>query len=138
MCSGISKTCRRRCIRAARCSATAARWTARLTGLARLATELRRYDAVIFFETAAVGGASIEGGNPVRNESLAEAVELDGRLRKLWARHPRFVLIPNNRSFFKKIGLGLAALADIVAQIGCDPRCAPPEVLRKRGEKGGD
>ena len=103
-----------------------------------LATELRRYDAVIFFETAAVGGASIEGGNPVRNESLAEAVELDGRLRKLWARHPRFVLIPNHRSFFKKIGLGLAALADIVAQIGCDAPCARPEVKGKRGGKGED
>jgi predicted ATPase len=31
--------------------------------------ELRRYDAVIFFESAAVGGSSIEGGNPVRTES---------------------------------------------------------------------
>ena len=102
-----------------------------------LATELRRYDAVIFFETAAVGGASIEGGNPVRNESLEEAVELDRRLRKLWARHPRFVLIPNNRSFFKKISLGLAALADIVAQIGCEAKCAPPRMTRKRGGNGG-
>ena len=136
MCSGISKTCRRRCIRAARCSATAARWTARLTGLARLATELRRYDAVIFFETAAVGGASIEGGNPVRNESLAEAVELDGRLRKLWARHPRFVLVPNNRSFFKKLTFGLAALESIVSQLTCDATCTPATAKRTRGSKG--
>ena len=101
-----------------------------------LETELRRYDAVIFFETAAVGGASIEGGNPVRNESLEEAVKLDGRLRALWSRHPRFVLVPNNRSFFKKISLGLAALESIVTQLACDARCTPPKAPRTRGRKG--
>jgi predicted ATPase len=35
-----------------------------------LERELARYDAVIFFESAAVGGMGIEGGNPIRNESL--------------------------------------------------------------------
>ena len=103
-----------------------------------LETELDRYDAVIFFETAAVGGASIEGGNPVRNESLEEAVALDGRLRKLWAQHPRFILVPNNRSFFKKISFGLATLESIVTQLACEARCTPPQVTRKRGRKGGD
>lgn len=39
--------------------------------------ELARYDAVIFFETAAVGGISIEGGNPTRIESIEEALNLD-------------------------------------------------------------
>jgi predicted ATPase len=85
-----------------------------------LEAELQRYDAVIFFETAAVGGASIEGGNPIRNESIDEAVELDARLRVLWGRHPRFVLVPNNRSFFKKISFGLAALEGIVAQFASE------------------
>ena len=98
-----------------------------------LEKELRRYDAVIFFETAAVGGASIEGGNPVRNESLDEAVALDGRLRELWAPHPRFILVPHNPSFFKKISFGLAALESVVAQIACDARCAPSGKKRKRG-----
>ena len=82
-----------------------------------LETELLRYDAVIFFETAAVGGASIEGGNPIRNESLDEAVALDTKLRKLWAQHPRFILVPHNPSFFKKISFGLAALEGIVSQL---------------------
>ena len=95
-----------------------------------LEAELRRYDAVIFFETAALGGASIEGGNPVRNESLEEAVILDARLRKLWARHPRFVLVPNNHSFFKKISFGLAALERIVSQLACDARCTPTKAPR--------
>lgn len=101
-----------------------------------LETELRRYDAVIFFETAAVGGASIEGGNPMRNESLEEAVVLDGQLRKLWSRHPRFVLVPNNRSFFKKISFGLAALESIVSQLACEARCTPIASKRPRGRKG--
>jgi predicted ATPase len=106
-----------------------------------LEAELRRYDAVIFFETAAVGGASIEGGNPIRNESLEQAVELDGRLRSLWARHPRFVLVPNNPSFFKKISFGLASLESIVSQLACKPgvqRCSVPSSRsgRRRGRKG--
>lgn len=80
-----------------------------------LENELARYDAVIFFESAAVGGMSIEGGNPVRTESIREAVALDERLRALWSRHPRFILIPHNPSFFKKITFALAALDEIVA-----------------------
>jgi predicted ATPase len=86
-----------------------------------LDTELARYDAVIFFETAARGGVSIEGGNPTRNETIAEAVKLDEKLRSIWSRHPRFVLVPHNPSFFKKISFGLAALEGMVAQINGGP-----------------
>jgi predicted ATPase len=80
--------------------------------------ELQRYDAVVFFETAAVAGDSIEGGNPVRTESLAEAVELDGRLRRLWSRHSHFMLVPHHSSFLHNITAGLAMLQSIVAQFG--------------------
>ena len=90
-----------------------------------LEAELRRYDAVIFFETAAIAGISIEGGNPVRNESLKQAVKLDARLRALWSQHPRFVLVPNERSFFKKISIGLAALESLFEQLSCEARCKP-------------
>lgn len=82
-----------------------------------LDTELARYDAVIFFETAARGGVSIEGGNPIRSESGREAVELDAKLKALWSRHPRFIFVPHNPSFFKKISFGLAALDGIVAEL---------------------
>jgi len=90
-----------------------------------LDSELARYDAVIFFETAARGGISIEGCNPIRNESLDEADKLDGKLRALWSRHPRFTLIPHNPSSFKKISFGLAALESIVAQFNGDRRRKP-------------
>lgn len=79
--------------------------------------ELDRYDAVIFFETAAAGGMSVEGGNPTRIESNEQALALDYRLREVWSRHPRFVVVPHNPSFVKKIMFGLAALESIVAQL---------------------
>jgi predicted ATPase len=105
-----------------------------------LDAELARYDAVIFFETAARGGVRIEGGNPIRNETLDEAVRLDGKLRELWSRHPRFILVPHNASFFKKISFGLAALESVVAQLNGDScrrpvrrelRSKPRRTLRK-------
>lgn len=83
-----------------------------------LEAELSRYDAVVFFETAAVAGLSIEGGNPVRNESLSQAVELDGRLRALWSRHPRFTLIPHSNSFLEKIVGALHILQRLVDDPG--------------------
>ena len=97
-----------------------------------LDAEMKRYDAVIFFESAAVGGDSIEGGNPIRNESIAQAVELDRRLRALWSCHPRFVLVAHNRSFFKKISLGLASLEGIVAQLAERAGAAAKKPPRKK------
>jgi predicted ATPase len=79
--------------------------------------ELERYDAVLFFESAAVGNISIEGGNPTRVETNAEAVALDARLRELWSKHPRFAVVPHHPSFVKKIMLGLALLDNLVAQL---------------------
>lgn len=78
--------------------------------------ELARYDGVIFFESAAVGGMTIEGGNPVRNETLEQAVALDTRLRELWMHHPRFILVRHDASFLRKIALGLAELDRMVAE----------------------
>ncbi|TNE88551.1 MAG: hypothetical protein EP330_14360 [Deltaproteobacteria bacterium] len=82
-----------------------------------LEAELARYDAVIFFETAAAGGVSIEGGNPHRSEDLDTALSVDRALRTLWSQHPRFVMVPHNPSFFKKITFGLASIESIVAQL---------------------
>lgn len=81
-----------------------------------LDAELARYDVVLFFETAAVGGTSFEGGNRYRIESDDEAIALDARLRCLWSRHPRFHLVPHNPSFLRKITLGLAILESVVSQ----------------------
>lgn len=80
--------------------------------------ELARYDGVIFFETAAVGGRSIEGGNPTRVESNAEAARLDKALRAIWERHPRFAFIGNERSFFAKLQAGITALTSMAESMG--------------------
>jgi hypothetical protein len=79
--------------------------------------ELARYGAVIFFETAAGGGIAVEGGNPHRIESNAAAVELDLRLRALWAPHPRFYLVAHETSFLRKISAGLAILEEVVGGV---------------------
>lgn len=83
-----------------------------------LDAELARYDGVIFFESAAVGGLQVEGGNPLRTESLEEAAALDARLRSVWILHPRFVLVRHSLSFLKKIMLGLSELDQMVSDLG--------------------
>jgi len=80
------------------------------------ADELARYDVVLFFETAAVGGIGFEGGNRYRTESNDEAIELDRHLRALWSVHPRFHLVPHQGSFLRKITVGLSILESVVAQ----------------------
>ncbi|MDX2024245.1 MAG: ATP-binding protein [Deltaproteobacteria bacterium] len=79
-----------------------------------LAREFERYDAVIHFESAAAGGIAIEGGNPVRNETLKEALLLDRKLQAIWSAHPHFHVIPHNASFLAKITQALRLLQSLV------------------------
>jgi len=79
-----------------------------------LEAELRRYDAVLFFETAAGLRTSISSGNPWRIESEPEAAQLDQRLQDLWSQHPRFVLVRHEPSFMAKIAHGLEALRTVI------------------------
>lgn len=81
-----------------------------------LKEELKRYDAVIFFETAAAGGLAIDLGNPVRNEDQIKAIELDQRLKQIWSQHPHFVYIKNETSFLIKILAGIKAMDEIIQQ----------------------
>ena len=83
-----------------------------------LERELRRYDAVIFFESAAVGDISIEGGNPARTESNEQARLLDMTLRDVWSKHPNFHFIPHSTSVFAKLQDGLRQLQAIVDDNG--------------------
>lgn len=82
-----------------------------------LAAELARYDAVVFFETAAAGGLEIESANATRIESCQQALQLDFRLRELWSQHPRYVFVPHSPSFFGKIGAGLAVIERLVREL---------------------
>jgi hypothetical protein len=90
-----------------------------------LEAEFARYDAVIFFESAAVGGIGIEGGNLVRNENLATAAALDTRLRELWCRHPRYILVPHSASFLDKVSRGVRILESLVQEFRAGRTCHP-------------
>lgn len=79
-----------------------------------LQDELARYDAVIFFETAAVGDLSIEGGNPTRTESSAEAVDIDRRLQKIWRLHSNYHFIAHETSFLNKLSVAIKKLTSLL------------------------
>jgi len=72
-----------------------------------LEDELKRYDAVIFFETAAQVGGDITSNNPFRNESNEKSIELDKKLKSIWKQHPQFFLVRSESSFVSKIMKGI-------------------------------
>ncbi len=80
--------------------------------------QLARYDAVIFFETAAAGGFAIDIGNPVRNEDQKKAIEIDLKLKELWSRHPNFIYVKNEASFLQKILAGIKVMDELVKSNG--------------------
>lgn len=82
------------------------------------AAELERYDGVIFFESAAAGGHTIEGGNPTRVETNDEAARLDLALRRIWEVHPRYSFIANQQSFFAKLQQGIIELSRMAEALG--------------------
>lgn len=78
--------------------------------------ELKKYDAVIFFETGAAKGQDITTNNPFRNESNEEAIALDKKLQRVWKKHPNFYLVKSNGSFIDKIMDGINVLREVT---GC-------------------
>jgi predicted ATPase len=78
--------------------------------------ELSRYSAVLFMESAAVGGMSIADGNHTRSEDLETAVQVDRRLHEVWCAHPKFQLVPAERDFGAKIGKALDLVAELLSQ----------------------
>lgn len=73
-------------------------------------SEYRRYDAVIFLETSALGEDTYSTENPQRTESPAQARKLDARLRDVWAGHARFTTVPHQTRFYEKVAAVLIAL----------------------------
>lgn len=73
-------------------------------------SEILRYDAVLFLETAAVGGLAIDAGNATRTETLAAAVSVDAQLRAVWSQHPNCVFVAHEVDFAAKVARGSAVL----------------------------
>jgi predicted ATPase len=78
--------------------------------------EFARYDAVIFFETAAKSGESIKSNNPIRNESEQAAIELDQKLQNVWSKHPNYNLVSSSESFIKKVMFGIMTVENVIEQ----------------------
>ena len=78
--------------------------------------ELNRYDAVIFFETAAQTGNEIDSNNPVRTESKQQAIDLDKKLKDIWSKHPNFHFVGSNESFVKKIMFGIMTIENVIGR----------------------
>lgn len=76
--------------------------------------EIERYDAVIFFESAAASGQDISSNNPTRQESLEQAAKLDQKLQKIWSRHPHFYFVGSSESFVRKIMFGIMTLENVI------------------------
>jgi predicted ATPase len=76
--------------------------------------EIARYDAVIFFESAAATGQDISSNNPLRNESTSQAALLDKKLQKVWSRHPQFYFVGSSESFVRKITFGIMTLENVI------------------------
>jgi len=79
--------------------------------------EAARYDAVIFFQSAAIHGEDVKSNNPYRSEDSHAAQALDDRLHRVWERHPSFHYIPTETSFMRKINRGLDAISGVLAQL---------------------
>jgi predicted ATPase len=73
-------------------------------------SEILRYDAVLFLETAAAGGYSIAAGNAIRTETLETAIRVDAQLRAVGANHPNCVFVPHEREFAAKVARGSSVL----------------------------
>jgi predicted ATPase len=66
-----------------------------------LASELRRYDAVIHLQTPS-GTEGYNHTNPLRVETPLEAAAIDRRLIEAWATHPRRSIIEAHAEFLDK------------------------------------
>jgi thymidylate kinase len=76
--------------------------------------EMGRYDAVIFFETAASNGNDINSNNPVRTESKQQARDLDKRLQEIWSKHPNYHFVASSESFVRKIMFGIMTIENVI------------------------
>jgi predicted ATPase len=77
--------------------------------------ELSRYHAVIFMESAAIGGWTIADNNATRHEDRAAASALDQRLAEVWRPHPRFHHVPNERDFASKLARAEALVDQLLS-----------------------
>ena len=77
---------------------------------------------MVFLETAAVGGLSIngegaQGQNLARTEGQAEAVRIDGLLRQVWSPHANFRFVGYTATFEEKVNAALEQLRQLIPAV---------------------
>lgn len=75
-----------------------------------------RYDAVVYLESAALGGHAVSANNSARRESVFETLALDERLRNLWQSHPEFHCVSHAVSLEEKTRAGLRTVEALLSQ----------------------
>jgi predicted ATPase len=93
----------------------------------RREAELTRYEAVIHLQTPTTGHG-YDHSNPVRTESVAQAVALDARVLAAWRDHPRRIIIPREKEFLRKLARAVDAIREQV------PECCRSHPVAELGE----
>lgn len=75
--------------------------------------ELSRYDWIIHLDTAQA--ESFDTTNPIRTESYLEASLLNEKISQAWSQHPRRIVIPNNKDFFKKMSIARSVVLAVIS-----------------------
>lgn len=77
-----------------------------------LENELSRYDWVMHLDTSSE--AQFETDNPLRTEDYDLACQINEKIKMVWSKHPRHLIIPNTRRFSLKIELVLEIIEEIL------------------------
>ena len=80
--------------------------------------ELSRYDWVLHLDTTR--SASYGTNNPVRTENHEQAIKLNQKIKKAWARHPRRLVLPHQEQFSQKTQLAIEIVRLIFSDASYD------------------
>ncbi len=78
--------------------------------------EYKRYSAVILLESSANLGDKFYKTDKIRNESIAEAKEIEHKLKTAWSSHPHFYFIKAHHSIEKKFIEFKESLMSIISE----------------------
>jgi predicted ATPase len=94
-----------------------------------LEAELARYAAVIHLRTPRLG---YNHHNPLRIESASEAAEIDARIARAWALHPRRFFVDSTTDFLDKAQRALALIRAELPPCCRTCRACDPSVVTAR------
>lgn len=79
------------------------------------AIELSRYSAVIHLRTP-LADQGYNNSNPVRIETVKQALEIDKKIEKVWEQHPRRFFVESGDNFLEKVQEALKILSNEIPE----------------------